>query len=309
MTSLLTNTSAMVALRTLNDINSDLDATNARVSTGLRVANAQDSAAYWSIATTTESDNAALGAVKDAIGLGAATMDVTYNGLEATRSSLQDMKNLLISARQPGVDRAAIQKQISGIITDITNKASASVINKQNYLAVKTDATGYNASKAIVASFARSASGVSIQTISLTISTIAVTDANATASAKTGIIDKDRTANATTIKVNAIDISALTDSAADLTTLENYINIVDTAVTDTISAQTLVGTVQARAESQKGFVSALMDANKTAVGALVDADMEAESTKLRALQTQQQLAIQSLSISNSSSQNVLQLFR
>jgi flagellin len=45
------------------------------------------------------------------------------------------------------------------------------------------------------------------------------------------------------------------------------------------------------------------------VGALVDADMSQESTRLQALQTQQQLGIQALSIANSNSQSILSLFR
>ena len=65
----------------------------------------------------------------------------------------------------------------------------------------------------------------------------------------------------------------------------------------------------ARAESQEIFVDALMDANTRAVGALIDANMEEESTKLRALQTQQQLSVESLAIANAAAQNVLALFR
>ena len=57
------------------------------------------------------------------------------------------------------------------------------------------------------------------------------------------------------------------------------------------------------------FVDTLMKANDRAIGTLVDADIEEESTKLKALQTQQQLAVQALSIANSASQNVLSLFR
>ena len=70
MTSLLTNVSAMVALQTLNQITMSLVETNDRVSTGLRIREASDSAAYWAIATTTTSDNGALSAVRDAIALG-----------------------------------------------------------------------------------------------------------------------------------------------------------------------------------------------------------------------------------------------
>lgn len=64
-----------------------------------------------------------------------------------------------------------------------------------------------------------------------------------------------------------------------------------------------------RIELQEDFVGALSDSIDSGVGRLVDADMEEESSKLSALQTQQQLAIQSLSIANSSSQNILSLFR
>nr|WP_082473151.1 flagellin [Methylobacterium sp. Leaf85] len=52
-----------------------------------------------------------------------------------------------------------------------------------------------------------------------------------------------------------------------------------------------------------------MDINTSSIGSLVDANIEEESTKLKALQTQQQLGVQALSIANSSSQNVLSLFR
>ncbi|MEM8853578.1 MAG: flagellin [Pseudomonadota bacterium] len=307
MTSLLTNVSAMVALQTLSQINSDLQTTNDRVSTGLRIAQASDSSAYWAIATTTRSDNDALGTVKDAIAIGRSTLDVVYNGLETTRESLQDMKELLVAARQPGVNRANIQTQITGLQTDMQNKAEASVINEQNFLSVDSSDANYNATKSVVASFERAATGIAVSTIDLDIDNIKLIDPNG--GTADGILDKDRTVGGTTDTVLAIDISALTDSAADITTLEEMIAIVDEALVDTITAQNEVGVNLARAESQESFVGALMDANDRAIGALVDANMEEESTRLRALQTQQQLAIESLSIANSAAQNVLALFR
>lgn len=310
MTSLLTNTAAMVALQTLSQINSDLNTTNNRVSTGLRIANASDSSAYWAIATTTQSDNGALGTVKDALAIGKATFDVMYNGLDSVRENLQDMKELLVGARQAGVDRAAIQTQLTGIIADMTNKAGASVINEENFLSVDSSAADYNNNKEIVASFERTAAAISVSTITLDIDTIKLIDpAGGTAD---GILDQDRTGtNSTTAAVTDLGgttISSLTDSTADLDALDDYIEIVDAALTDVITASNSVGVVLSRVDTQESFISALMDANDRAVGALIDADMEQESTKLRALQTQQQLSIQSLSIANSAAQNVLALF-
>ena len=52
-----------------------------------------------------------------------------------------------------------------------------------------------------------------------------------------------------------------------------------------------------------------MDAIDRGVGTLVDADMNEESTRLQALQVQQQLGIQALSIANGNSQQILSLFR
>ncbi|MEM9356971.1 MAG: flagellin [Pseudomonadota bacterium] len=309
MTSLLTNTAAMVALQTLTDISMNLNETNNRVSTGLRISQASDSAAYWAIATTTRSDNGALSAVRDAIAIGKSTLDVTYAGLDSVRESLQEIKELLVSARQPGVDRTNVQVQIAGLQTDMSNKAGSAVLNEQNFLAIADSATE-NMTKSVVASFQRGATGISISTIDLDITNIYLTDGNAT---ETGVLDQDRTvgagASAVTASALTVDISALTDSATDISILENNITLIDTALTEVISAQNSVGVNLARAESQETFVQALVDANDRAVGALVDANMEEESTKLRALQTQQQLSVQSLSIANSAAQSILFLFQ
>ena len=75
-------------------------------------------------------------------------------------------------------------------------------------------------------------------------------------------------------------------------------------------AAAVAGVWSAHADSTKpGFVATLGDVIDKGIGRLVDADMNEESTRLKALQTQQQLGIQSLSIANSSAENILQLFR
>ena len=109
MSSLLTNTSAMVALQTLRSINMSLDQTNNRVSTGLRVSSAADNAAYWSIATTLKSDNSSLSAVQDSLGLGASTLTTTYTGLNSAKDVLSSLKDQLTTATGANVDKDKIQ--------------------------------------------------------------------------------------------------------------------------------------------------------------------------------------------------------
>jgi len=113
MSSLMTNTAAMTALQTLRGVNAGLATTQNRISTGYRVATASDNAAYWSIATTMRSDVQALSAVQDALGLGAATIDTMYTGLNGTVDVVSSIKAKLVAARTPGVDRAKIQSEIT----------------------------------------------------------------------------------------------------------------------------------------------------------------------------------------------------
>ena len=70
-----------------------------------------------------------------------------------------------------------------------------------------------------------------------------------------------------------------------------------------------LGAGKSRIDTQTSFLSNLSDSIDKGVGQLVDADMNEESTKLQALQVQQQLGIQSLSIANSNSQSILSLFK
>src|SRR5690606_11251652 len=113
--SLMTNSSAMTALQTLNYTNKQMDTVQNRISTGYRVASAEDNAAYWSIATTMRSDNMALSAVKDALGLGAAKVDTAYAGMESAIEVVKEIKAKLVAATEDGVDKSKIQEEITQI--------------------------------------------------------------------------------------------------------------------------------------------------------------------------------------------------
>ena len=84
---------------------------------------------------------------------------------------------------------------------------------------------------------------------------------------------------------------------------------IDGLIQQSIDAAAAFGSVEGRIETQTSFVSSLTDSLNSGIGALVDADMEEASAKLQALQVQQQLGIQALSIANQAPQSILSLFR
>jgi flagellin len=303
MSSLLTNNAAMTALQTLTATNKALDQTQSRISTGMRVATATDNAAYWSIATTMRSDNSALSTVKDALGLGAAMIDVAYTATESAIKYVDEIKTKLVAARQPGVDRAKVQSEIDQLQDQLIGLADSASFSGENWLSVDSSASGYSATKTIVSSFTRAADGsVSVGTISIDVTSTKLFDASASA---TGILDANGTAFATA-SVTTLDISGATITDANI---ESMISDVDDAIALMTTSASDLGAAKKRVGLQQDFVAGLMNAIERGVGQLVDADMNEESTRLSALQVQQQLGIQALSIANSNSQNILSLFR
>jgi flagellin len=312
MSSLNTNVAAMTALQSLTATNKALTETQTRISSGLRVSSAADNAAYWSIATTMRSDNAALSTVQDALGLGASTIDVAYTAVNSAIDITDKIKSKLIAARQPGVDRTKIQTEITELQAQLSGIAGSATLQGQNWLSVDSSAAGYNATKNIVSSISRTGAAISVQTINIDTTPMVLFDASAAAA---GVLDGKRDAvtgaiSATgTFDVGTLDISALTDSAADLATLDGYINGADKAISEMSAGATALGAAKSRISIQQDFVKSLMGAIQAGVGQLVDADMNEESTKLQALQVKQQLGIQALGIANSSSQSILKLFQ
>lgn len=415
MSSIMTNASAMAALQTMRSINDQMETTQNRISSGYRVDTASDNAAYWSIATTMRSDNAAMSTVSDALGLGSAQVDVAYTAMESVRDTLDEIKTKLVAAQQPDVDKSKIQSEIKQLQADLKTFAESATFSGGNWLDVSE--TGV---EKIVASFIRDESGsISLGTIDVDTSDTALFTADGSGILETGVqvaktldaavvtgtaVPGDATAptsasqtiaglatadafaegdtlsfdvavndgEATTVTVTAgedgaftaaafndalaaagvtgltaaydastgagtvtftkdgtpvdgdgvaitnlsgteesetINVSNFDISEATADQLNSFLSSVEEALGSVTSAAADLGAVKTRVGSQQDFVSKLMDAVDRGVGQLVDADMNEESTRLKALQTQQQLGIQALSIANSNSQNILSLFR
>ena len=398
MTSILTNVAAMAALSTLRTISSGMEETQARVSSGMRVGSASDNAAYWSIATTMRSDNMALAAVEDALGLGAAKVDTAYAGMDSAIEVVKEIKAKLVAATEDGIDKAKVQEEIDQLKDQLTSIAQAASFSGENWLQANV---GAGETKTVVASFVRGDDGsVSVKKVNYALTTDNVLFD--TTGANLGILDKvyDVSAKSVTLSVNTDGVSEqvtveafsvddliaqdavfttntpagstkstqlaevagtfyvkVDDTnwvlAADVTgtgqeavhdeggvfygvdtgnappaaaeapssikdinivgmnsvDLDTLISGVDEALNDMTSAAADLGSIGMRIDMQEEFVNKLSESIDKGVGRLVDADMNEESTRLKALQTQQQLAIQSLSIANSASESILTLFR
>ncbi len=188
MTSVNTNIAAMTALRTLQATNSAMESVQNRVATGLKIGEAKDNAAYWSISTSLKSDNKSLSTVKDALNLGAATIDTAYEGLNAAKDVLDEIKSKLTAASQDGVDRSKIQAEIAELKKQLKSIAESSTFSGENWLSVNSSLASFNGTKSVVSSFNRDANGgVSIGTVNVEIADVKLFDASPTAS---GLLDK-----------------------------------------------------------------------------------------------------------------------
>ncbi len=303
MTSILTNNAAMAALQTLRSIGSNLQDTQNAVSSGLRISKASDNAAYWSIATSMKSDNSAIGAVSDALGLGAAKVDTASTAVTSAIDIVGQIKDKLATAMEGSVDKGSVQEEIGQLQQQLQSVAQSASFNGENWVMAQN---GDSAS--VVSSFIRGTNGtVSVSSTAYAFDTGAT--GNVLFGSSGGAIDTTSGILGTSdgsvgASVFSLDISSMTTGQ-----ISSALNMVQTALNSMTSLGSKLGSISSRIDLQTTFASSLSDSIQSGVGKLVDANMEEESSKLSALQTQQQLAVQSLSIANSSTQQILSLFR
>lgn len=282
MSSINTNISAMSALQNLKSTQNALGKTQNQIASGLRVGEAADNASYWSIGTKMKSDVSSLGAVKDAISQSKAMIDTFSSALGKSLDYLNKMKTGVITAMQPGADKAAIQTEFDANVAGLKSTAGSASFNGQNWLA------GTAATVELVTSYDGNAKTVNKLEID-TAQTILFGDA---AAGTGGLLGASA----------AVNLTTSTDLDADLTAI-------DAAITAVTTASSMLGANKSLLETQSDFVQVLSDSLSAGVSAFVDADMNEASTRLQALQTKQQLGVQSLSIANQNSQIILRLFQ
>ncbi len=274
MSSILTNNSAMVALQTLKGINASLADTQKAISTGKSISSAKDNSAVWAISKVMESDVAGFKAISSSLALGQSTVAVATAGAEQITDLLNQMKEKVVAATGENVDNAKITADVNELKNQITSIIGAAQFNGANLL----NTAGGDIT--VLSSLDRDAGGT-------------VTASNITVAS----VDFEAGLDLTTI-----DVSTSANADTSLAAMET---LIQTAV----DGAAALGASQQRISDQSDFVSKLTDAMKSGIGALVDADMEEASARLQALQVQQQLGVQSLSIANQGAQSILSLFR
>jgi len=419
--SILTNTSAMVALQTLRATNRQLEDVNSQISTGKKVASAKDNAAIFAISKVMESDVSGFKAISESLSLGSSTVAVASNAAKQVGELLNDIKGKIIAASENNVDRQKLQDEVVSLRNQIGGVVGAAQFNGLNLLsnregaAVTADILANvlgTGSIDILSSLDRASNGtVTTGTIAVAkqdlgtaaavfgagsdLAAVAFTGAGAIADGTTGTLtvvgdtataaragnavlagdsyqitgaafglssdvqyvarDGDTvndiakglaaaftsqiaadgvtgvsvvqngagveitnntgasitsavalasggTAGGGLESLSGIDITTQNGATAALTDIENLIQT-------TIDAQAGLGTAEKRVDLQGEFMKSLIDSFKSGIGTLVDADLEAASARLQALQVQQQLGVQALSIANQAPQNILALFR
>jgi len=426
MSSILTNTGAMVALQSLKAINADLARTQSLISTGKSVGSAKDNAAIWAISKVMEADVQGFKGIADSLSLGESTVAVARKAAETVTDLLKQMKEKIVAAQEENVDREKIQTDIRALSDQIGSVVGAAQFNGLNLLS-NHDVDPESGSVSVLASLDRGVGGVTASSITVTkadLTTQAADFTGGTYAAGTGTsiatLNATHSVNLAIVRTSALggevyslgmtgtDADSSTFTPADYTTAAttagakeifyvtragdtaadiargladayaahaadngldtNVLNVTangnglvatsgvtdgnDTIAVrvDRVTAPTSVtiggglealakvdvttdkgaaaalssiefmiqtavnsaasfGSVEGRIATQSDFVSSLIDSLKSGIGTLVDANMEEASARLQALQVQQQLGVQSLSIANQAPQSILSLFR
>ena len=274
LNSINTNASAITALSNLTSTQMALSNTQNTISTGKKINTAKDNGAVWSIANTMSGKSTALDAVKDSLNRAQSTIDVAMSAGQQVSDHLTQMKAKALAASDTSLDttsRTALNEDFKSLRDQISN------------VVTNADFNGINMVKS---------TGTTIYAL-----------ANDSGTSKLTVAAQDLSLGGSNVTL------ATTASFNSAATASAYIATINTDLTNVNTALTKLGTGSNALASHLKFVSSLQTSLTTGISNLVDADMAAESAKLQALQTKQQLGVQALSIANQSTSIMLSLFR
>ena len=269
-----TNPGALIALQNLTQINTQLAETQRRVSTGLEVSSARDNPTLFALAQQQRADLGSIESVQQGLRIGVSTVDVALAAGESISDILVELRSLATQAADGSLsaeNRTLVQEQYADLSAQITRIVGTAEIGGRNLI---------------------SNGAADLTVIASSDGTGSITVAAQDLSVGGGIVD-----------VSA-DGSALGTAAGALT----EITAIDTAIAELSTALGSLGSGANSLNLQNTILTRVSDALEVSIGNLVDADLARESSRLQALQVQQQLAIQTLSIANAAPNSILALF-
>jgi flagellin len=270
-----TNVSAAIALQNLTRTNDRLGDVQSRISTGLKVQGAKDNAAVWAIAQGQRADVGALSAVKQSLDRATSIGDVALSAGESVSDLLNQLKEKVIAAKDSSLktqSRELLNADFQALLKAIGSQIANASFDGANLL---------NGSLTTGIKFL----------------------ANADASGFVTLSSKDLSLGGAIIELS------LSDSLLTLTGATQALTRLDNSITQLNASLGAIGAEAKQIQAHNTFVTKLIDTLESGIGNLVDADLAKESARLQALQVQQQLGAQSLSIANQAPQIILSLFQ
>ncbi len=269
-----TNPGALVALQNLNRITDQLAEVQRRVSTGKQVSSAKDNPAIYALAQQQRAELASIEPVQQGLRVGQSAVDVALAAGESISDVLVQMKAVASQAADSSLtaaQRAVLSDQFINLRDQITRLVDSADVGGRNLLA---------------------AGSSDLTVVASTDGTQSITVAAQDLSIGGGIVNIDNTA------------TPLADAAA----AQAEITAITSAIDNLSPALAQLGSGSQSLGLQDRLMSRISNALEVSIGNLTDADLARESSRLQALQVQQQLAIQTLSIANAAPNAILALF-
>ena len=275
MNSVNTNAQALIALQNLNNTNSQMAATQKRVSTGFRVADARDDGGAYAVAQSVRSDVAGVTAANEQIGGVKGVLETTFAALSMVSDTMKQIRTTLTRLADGAITQSQREtydlqyRQLSQQVAEFINDAK---YNGRTLLSTSTADGGGN-----IVSIRNEVGG--------TFTILAVDGA--------------------TLSLPTVGPTSAADAATWINTGGEF-NDISAVISETLNQ---FGSSMKFVENQMLYNSKKMDALDGGLGALVDADLAKESSVLEALKVRQQLGVQTLGLANQGPQVLLGLFR
>jgi len=274
MLSINTNYGAAVALQNLNATSAQLQVTQNRISTGLKVAGPKDNGAIYAIAQGMRADVQAFNSVTTSLNRAISVTDTGIAAGQAVSDLLKEMKEKALSAKDGAID------------------ANAREAYNAEFVALRDQIATTLANAAFDGSNLVNGDNTDIQAIG-----------NADGTSFITATGRDLTLGGSIVSLGAsATISSASDASSMIATIESSLTALNLALAQ-------LGTDSKKLGIHKEFVTKLSDELTNGIGNLVDADVATESARLQSLQTKQQLGIQALAIANQAPTVLLSLFR